>query len=195
MKTARKIVLAVQYYRKRCVKNQVSIYYDHIECFYFFILETLKLEIMKKLFLLPLVALLFATTGCTKEETVLVQSNTYVYTEYPQVNASEWTPSYNLHGDGTYTTNYLYYTYQNPYISERLLNDSFVLTYYIDDNNYDVPLPAVIKSADGLHSAIIRYDIQMGSVTFILESIDGDYTALQNFIPATMSFKVCMMMN
>ena len=150
---------------------------------------------MKKLFLLPFVALLFATVGCTKEETVLVQSSAYVYTEYPTVNANEWVASYNLHPDQTYTTNYLYYTYQNPYISERLLNDSFVLTYYIDDNNYDVPLPAVIRSADGLHSAIIRYDIQLGSVTFILESIDGDYNALLNFIPTTMSFKVCMMMN
>lgn len=150
---------------------------------------------MKKLFLLPLVALLFATVGCTKEETVIVQSSAYVYTEYPQVRANEWTPSFDLHDDGTYTTNYLYYTYENGYISENLLEDSFVLTYYIDDHNYDVPLPAVIKSADGLHSALIRYDIQLGSVTFILESLDGDYTALQNFIPASMTFKVCMMIN
>lgn len=150
---------------------------------------------MKKLFLLPLVAVLFAMVGCTKEETVIVQSSAYVYTEYPQVKANEWVPSYDLHPDGTYTTNYLYYIYENGYINQNLLNDSFVLTYYIDDNNYDVPLPAVITSADGLHSAVIRYDIQLGSVTFILESLDGDYTALQSFIPATMSFKVCMMIN
>ena len=150
---------------------------------------------MKKILFIPLVALLFATMGCTKEETVVVRNNTYVYTEYPQVNSNEWTASYNLRPDRTYTTNYLYYTYTNAYIDEYLVNNSFVLTYYVDENGYDVPLPAIIRSADGNHSAIIRYDVQLGSVTFILESIDGDYTALQNFIPATMSFKVCMMIN
>lgn len=150
---------------------------------------------MKKLFLLPLVALLLAMVGCTKEETVIVQSDSYVYTEYPQVKANEWAAEYTLYDDATYSTKYWYYTYYNEYINEYLLNNSFVLTYYVDEHNYDVPLPTVIKSPDGLHSALIRYDVQAGSVTFIVESLDGDYNALQNYIPSVMSFKVCMMIN
>ena len=150
---------------------------------------------MKKILFLPLAALILAVAGCTKEETVIVQSSAYVYTEYPQVQSDKWLPSYTLYGDGTYTTNYLYSVYENPYIDERLVNSSFVLTYYVDENEFDVPLPAVIKSADGLHSAVVRYDVQLGSVTFILKSLDGDYAALNSFIPETMTFKVCMMLN
>lgn len=153
---------------------------------------------MKRILFIPLLSLLFATVGCTKEETVVVQSSSYVYTVYPQVYANEWEESYNMQdngtGSGTYTINYLYYTYADNHISQPFLENSFLLTYYVDENEYDVPLPAVIHSADGLHSAIVRYDVQLGSVTFILESLDDDYNALRNFVPETMSFKVCMMM-
>lgn len=149
---------------------------------------------MKRILFIPLVALLLAMVGCTKEETVVVQSSSYVYTEYPQVGANEWGIDISLNpNDNTYATNYLYYTYFNNNISEQFLNNSFLLTYYVDENNNDVPLPAVIRSADGRYSALIRYNVQVGSVTFILESLDGDYAALQNFIPEIMSFKVSMM--
>lgn len=129
-------------------------------------------------------ALATLLTGCTKEETTVIHNvPAYVYTEYPEVAATAW------HWNTGLTQ--LEYVYYNEYIDEFMINNSFVLVYLVE-NDVDVPLPAILYSADGQHEARVRYDVSQGMVRFIVESIDGDNTALTTMLN-DMVFKVCMM--
>ena len=152
---------------------------------------------MKKLLLIPVLTFACLFASCTKEETYITQG-AYVYTEYPRVGYNQWEADIIHFDNGTYATNYWYYVYENPYIDRNLIEGSFLLTYYVDENGRDVPLPTVIKDATGTHSALIRYDVEEGKVAFIVEALDGDYTnttGLGAWIPDAMTFKVCMMIN
>ena len=149
---------------------------------------------MKKLILIPVLAVLCLLSGCTKEE-VYISQGSYVYTEYPQVAVNQWVADNLLFDDGTYTTNYWYCEYANQHIDKNMIENSFILTYFVDENGRDVPLPTVIKDATATHSALIRYDVEEGKVTFIVESLDNSYATLGSWLPETMSFKVCMMVN
>lgn len=158
---------------------------------------------MKKI-LFSLFALVFLLTGCKKDPDVYVTNitniteGTTVYTEYPVINRTDWT-EYDENGDGV--VDYIYASYENEYIDEDLINNSFVIVYWIDDMGRDVALPYPYKyySTDGNvtkeHTAIIRYDVEQNYSNFMIEALDGDYYTLERAIGQNMCFKVCMMLN
>ena len=122
----------------------------------------------------------------------MLNRSSYVYTEYCTVNPNDW------HWNANITQ--LEYSYYNEYIDESMIDRSFVLVYFLetsgDEQGVDVPLPAIIYSADGLHSGRIRYDVRKGEVRLIVESIDGDNSALLAMLNnSAMNFKICMMIN
>ena len=158
---------------------------------------------MKKI-LFSLFALVFLLTGCKKEPDVYVTNITNitegstVYTEYADIYRTDWT-EYDEDGDGY--TDYIYASYENENIDENLINNSFVLCYWIDPEGRDVALPYPYKyySSDGNvtkeHIAIIRYDVEPYYTNFMIEALDGDYYTLERAIGQKMSFKGCMMLN
>lgn len=165
---------------------------------------------MKK-FLIPLLTIVVLFTGCKKDPDTLVTNVTnitnnngaYVYTEYPKVGWDQWTDCTSRHEDGTVGIDYMYYTYFNDYIDDNLVNNSFALVYLVDADGRDNICPCIIEYTYNniKRKAIVRYDVGFDSgankngVTFIVEAVDGDYTALHACVPDEMSFKVCMMLN
>lgn len=143
---------------------------------------------MKKL-LLPLIAVLLLATGCRKEEIIVQEFNgSKLSTVYYDVAYGQW--------QRDMLPEYLYFDASVPELDESSLVDGFTLVYYVDQNNYDNPLPKIYSFNDvygNPHEFVVRYDISEGKVGFILESRDGDYGALLAAIPDKMAFKVCVM--
>ncbi|MBQ4377037.1 MAG: hypothetical protein II793_05035 [Bacteroidales bacterium] len=156
---------------------------------------------MKKL-IFPLIALLFLATSCIEDEPDIIQNvyqGSYVYVEYPEVAASDWTNEIEIISATTHRTSCLYYEYRNQYIDDNMIQNSFVLVYSLQGER-DVALPVTFTYTDGTgaeHTGLIQYNVAEGVVRIVIVSLDGTYDALTQWLDAQgkMVFKVCMMIN
>ncbi|MBR2250683.1 MAG: hypothetical protein IJ844_09290 [Prevotella sp.] len=153
---------------------------------------------MRKLFL-PLIAVLLLAASCTEEGDTYIYDGAYVYVEYPEVKGSYWQYDEERVAGTNYTTPCLYYEYNNEHINQSMIDNSFVMAYYVDEYSNDVALPYnfIYTDASGNpHTATISYKVSLGTVKLIVESADDTYDALQYFlIGMPMNFKICMMVN
>ena len=156
---------------------------------------------MKKL-LFPLIAILFLATSCIEDEPDYGQniySGSYVYVEYPTVRSNDWVTRIEQLSSTTHRTLYYYYEYDNQYIDAKMIENSFVLVYSLQEGK-DNALPVTFTYNDGNgagHTGLIRYEVSEGKVFIIIESLDGAYDALSTWLDAEsdLVFKVCMIVN
>ena len=158
---------------------------------------------MKKLlFLIPILATLALSQGCTTKE---YYQGSQVYTRMYNIAPSQWERNEGENKQGGY--NYLYATVSNPDITNAVIEGGTVQAYVYLVYNFEEnlcswnPLPVVVpieitKKDDT--GAIISYDVvaentrfefEPGSVTFVIQDLDGyDPEDIKN----AMTFKVCV---
>ena len=158
---------------------------------------------MKKLlFLIPILATLALSQGCTTKE---YYQGSQVYTRMYNVKPADWGRNQGENEQGA--LNYLYATVSNPDITNAVIEGGTVQAYvYIIYNVSENlgswnPLPVVVpieitkKDESG---TVISYDVvaentrfefEPGSVTFVIQDLDGfDPEDIVN----AMTFKVCV---
>jgi len=132
-----------------------------------------------KFLLIPILAMFF--TGCEKEYiTQEIYYGADMKAFYIDVLTTHWEDS-DIFG-------YVYATFDAPEITKSVIDNGVVLAYYIDKDGRDNILPYVYPGDDEgeLYLENIRYDVEQGKITFIIQ--DSDF--LYNRPKVTMKFKV-----
>lgn len=137
---------------------------------------------MKKLLSIGLVAFLLpACTVNTNEPATYLIAETFYITVSPVV---DW-KTMNNNGDF-----YIYAEKSLSAITRNVIDNGVVMAYYLSED-YDNLLP-YIRSYDIGFFEVIRYDIQAGKITFIIESNESN---LPPPVTAPMEFKVVVLRN
>ncbi|MBQ9474054.1 MAG: hypothetical protein IJU81_06560 [Bacteroidales bacterium] len=145
---------------------------------------------MKKYLLPLLAAAVVLLAGCSNK--------TRVITSYYNVGPNQWDAHLNDNGDGTFTPDYYYSEWTNEDITPEVVENGYVLVYYVDGAGRDNQLPYVLpyydEDQDAYYMENIRFDVKEGRIRFIIEDSDfGTYNSVQ-FIQQkerTLQFKVC----
>ena len=144
---------------------------------------------MKKIFV-PVIATLLLS-ACDIHETYetyeIVKEGTDMFVDYVDAYGEDWLSSGKPVGEPGF---YIYQEFQFNEVDDNVLNNGAVLVYLVDADGRDNILPYVFPVDNG-HELImqnIRYDVEKGKVTIIIEWQDfGKY--LQN----DYKFKVCIL--
>ena len=130
-------------------------------------------------------------SGCFKEYyTVCDHDYAAMDTYYYTVRPNEWRSESG--SDGTY----FFYSYRLPKITANVIENGVVLCYFIDDSGRDNLLPYLrpcgFNGFGEPFSQNIRFDVEKGYVTFIIEASDFDFP----YDPTgNMKFKVVVIQN
>lgn len=151
-----------------------------------------------KRFILPLLAVAFASlalTSCDDPQAV-------VLTTYYTIKPSEWQSQYSNDGNGHGTLVYYYAPCGNANLDKEAFESGAVTAYLCTDEG-DKPLPYTLYNesdtdGDGVIDAFwedhISYDIQNGGITFILQASDFRPDLTLSHI-GDLQFKVCVIRN
>lgn len=149
---------------------------------------------MKKI-LLSAVAAIALFSGCTKEYityTTCDHDFAAVDTYYITIEPNQW---HNLpappNGDGPY----IYSTYNLPAITSYVIEQGVVLSYVIEngrDNLLPYLRPWGFNQFNEPYSQNVRFDLETGKITFIIEASDMDFP---NTPTLAMEFKVSVIQN
>ncbi len=149
---------------------------------------------MKKIFLFA-VATMLMFSGCGPDEYYITCEHDYaaIETHYVPVNYTLWAdePSFNNGGDGPY----IFYTHNMPEITNEVIENGVVLIYLIEngrDNILPYLRPWGINTFDEPFSQNVRFNIEKGKITFIIEASDLDFP---NYPVGTLEFKVVILQN
>ena len=140
--------------------------------------------------LLPVLAALLLGIGMTScEREYFGDSNTRVMQK--TIYWNQWVD------DGQ--TNYLYCELEWPALTTEVLTYGSI-TAYVYDGDYQNPLPYVIPISYDLGGGVydvvpenLRYDLQPGKITFIMQDLDGNMPAgITNSAPITFRAVITM---
>jgi hypothetical protein len=134
---------------------------------------------MKKLLLIGLVAFLLPACTVNGPDTYVVAETFYIIVS----PVGDWKTR---NSDNDF---YIYAEKNLPAITRNVIENGVVMAYYLDD--YDNLLPYIRSYDTGLFE-VIRYDIQEGKITFIIESNDQN---LPPPVTSQMEFKVVVLRN
>ncbi|MDR0694250.1 MAG: hypothetical protein LBF81_02995 [Prevotellaceae bacterium] len=142
---------------------------------------------MKNFFLIGMAALLLP--ACTPQEaivpdTYLVAETFYLTVQPRPAPAGDW-QSINSGSDF-----YIYAEKNLPAITHSVIETGVVIAYHVGD--YDNLLPYIRSYAAGSFE-VIRYDIQAGKITFIIESNEASLPPIPDNY--AMEFKVVVLRN
>lgn len=140
---------------------------------------------LKKLLLLPLVAMTMLFSGCGPE----VELRTTYFT----VNPGDWQRMVADVVDGD-EYGYAYAECAFPELTQNVIDGGAVMVYYIDAAGFDNQLPYLLPYYDngnGPYFENIRYDLQPGCITFIVQQNDNIVLTPS----VKMAFKVCVFQN
>lgn len=143
-----------------------------------------KNKTLKGMLLAVAVAVMsFCFSSCT-EEVALESVNTYVKNDIP-IFWNQWID----YVDNTNNIQYKYYVLEWNAITTDVLNYGNVTVYFYDGEN-QAPLPYIVpityNTATGpvVVPENIRFDLQPGSITFIMQDLDGGLPeSLENTAP------------
>lgn len=105
---------------------------------------------------------MFGMTSCGPE-----QVGARITTAYYTVQPYQWVTNANI--------DYYYSTWENADITPDVIDNGVVLVYYIDADKRDNILPYLLpyETPDGnLYMENIRYDIETGAISFIIQDSD-----------------------
>lgn len=135
-------------------------------------------------------AILSLLTGCTKqyvtEEHYIIKGDSFS-TQYIVADKHDW----RINGEAGYEDCYLYQTFDVSEIDGKVMEDGAVLVYLVDADNRDNILPLMRPYDDVIPFVYenIRYDVEVGELTVIIESSDFSYVVPEG----DYSFKVVIM--
>ena len=140
-------------------------------------------------------------SGCTKEYYTTYEEyyttcnhdfavvDTYYYTVKPGEWREEPAPN---RGDGPY----LFTTYRLSKITANVIENGVILCYLIDDNGRDNVLPYLrpwgFNSFNEPYSQNVRFDVEQGLITFIIEASDLEFPYRPS---GNMRFKISVIQN
>jgi hypothetical protein len=142
---------------------------------------------MKKLLLIGLAAFLLpACTVNTNEPATYLTAETFYITVYPKLApAGDWNIPQSV------DDNYIYAEKSLSAITRGVIENGVVMAYYLD-GDYDNLLPYIRSYTIGSFE-VIRYDIQAGKITFIIENNETNVPRIPDNYQ--MEFKVVVLRN
>lgn len=146
---------------------------------------------MKKM-IIPLFAATLLLCSCgdvyrTYETYEVVRPGVEMFTDYIDVRATDW----KIDGTQGQPGCYVYQEFKFPEVNATVLDKGAVLVYLVDASGRDNILPYVYPVKNEYGQKLmqnIRYDVEEGLVTLVVEWEDFKVYGLDNF-----KFKVCIL--
>jgi len=143
---------------------------------------------MKKIVIPILAAILLSSCDIheTYETYEIVKVGTDMFVDYVDAAGNDWLSSGTEGKPGFY----VYQEFLFPEVTDNVMNDGAVLVYLVDADGRDNVLPYVFPVDNGQELIMqnIRYDVEKGKVTIVIEWQDfGKYQQVDY------KFKVCIL--